>query len=89
MTPTASDFARRIRARSKHIFGCSVRVKHLGSGVFKFIATDPSTRKPFAEEVAIDLQEYAEVFSNWDKRDSFLDSAIFGFLRNRSVLTCS
>jgi len=85
MTPTASDFARRIRARSMHIFGCRIRVKHLGSGVFKFIATDPSTRKPFAEEVAIDLQEYAEVFSNWDERDCFLDSAIFGFLRSAAL----
>lgn len=83
MTSLRTDLARRIRARSTHIFGWSIKVslRETDENHFRLITHNPLNKRQTAEEViTVDLEEYARVCQDEDDRDIFIDRIIRSFL---------
>lgn len=81
MTSLRTDLARRIRARSTHVFGWSIKVVAVDEDHFRLITHNPANRRQTAEEViTVDLEEYARVCQDEDDRDIFIDRIIRSFL---------
>lgn len=75
------DLAKRLIARSKYIFGWGIGVRVEEDGRFILTAYNPRNKKDTVEEeVGIDMDEYARVYSDLDDRDIFIDTVIRGFL---------
>ena len=81
MSSLRTDLARRIRSRSTHLFGWSISVVAVDDGHLRLITYNPRNKRQRAEEViAIDLGEYAKVFTDEDNRDIYIDRIIRNFL---------
>lgn len=83
MTSLRTDLARRIRARSTHLFGWSVKVslRETDEDCLRLITHNPANRQQTAEEViTVDLEEYAQACQDEDDRDIFIDRIIRSFL---------
>jgi len=76
-----TDLARRIRARSTHIFGWSIKVVVVDDGNLRLIVYNPANKRQREEQVfAVDLVEYAQVSLNGEDRDIYIDKIIRSFL---------
>lgn len=81
MTTLRTDLAKRLRARSKHVFGWGIGVVALDGGLFRLTAYNPRNKKEKEVQVIpVNLEDYAEVYPKEDERDIFIDTIIRSFL---------